>query len=234
MARMLSLEASTIRGSIGGRTYLANQYHQIVVRQRTAPVNPNTSLQTVIRSSFAAASTAWKDTDEANRIAWQDYADSLVYQGPLGPYSVPGRSVFLSNISFAYNLNYRTEYPPSVSLVAPTIPGFASLSHIHITPLTAVGIGFEVNYHNAEAEDMVVALWRSRAFGETRRRFKGPFLGHSLKHGLVAPDTDGVVAFSELTDGLVYFVFLRAVVGPGNHRITIDYYIRAIAEETAI
>lgn len=234
MARMLSLEAAIVRGSIGGRTYLANQYHQIVIRQRTSPVNPNTSFQTMIRAAFANSSVLWNGLTDEERTAWDDYAASLVYQGPLGPYSLPGRNVFLSNITFGYYLNYRTGLPPTLYTQAPELPGFCAITDIHTDVLSAPGIGFSLNCFNSDPDPLIVAAWRSRAFGPARMRFKGPFASHTLKTITVGPDSAGLIDFEGLTDGAVYFVTVRAMALTYGYRISTDSFVRAVSAEVVI
>jgi len=78
---LLALGAS---GSIGGMTASRNRYG-FYLRARTPPVNPNTSRQMQARAIFAAVANGWSaSATQAQRDAWQVYADAIVWKGALG------------------------------------------------------------------------------------------------------------------------------------------------------
>jgi hypothetical protein len=105
--RMLSQLATVARGSVGGVTFTANQHHAIVCRARVSPVNPMTQRQSQMRAAFGDAQSLYEALSAADKLAWQDYADTLTFEGPLGNYSVTGRSVCLGNLATALYLDDR-------------------------------------------------------------------------------------------------------------------------------
>lgn len=234
MARMRGIHASEIRGSIGGNTFFPNQFHQIVIRQRTSPVNPNTNFQAQIRGSFSDASVEWALLTDAQRTRWNNYAATLVYPGPLGDYSLPGRQVFLSNYGTARYLDDRDLDLGTVVSDGPVIPGFLGLSNLTVTPLAAAGTGFSVNFQNPNSEDVCVYAFRSRAFPITRNTYQGSFLSASLDSSNVLTTGSGIIDFEDLAAGAVYFVKVRAIVDDGPLRISSKYVIRAVASTTAV
>lgn len=233
-ARMRGIHASEIRGSVGGNTFFPNQFHQIIIRQRTSPVNPNTNFQAQIRGSFSDASTEWALLTDAQRERWENYAATLVYPGPLGSYTLPGRQVFLSNYGTARYLDDRGLDLGTVVHDGPVIPGFLGLSNLTITPLAAAGVGFSVNFQNPNNEDVCVYAFRSRAFPITRNTYQGSFLSASLDSANLPGPSSGLIDFTDLSDGAVYFVKFRAIVDDGPLRISSKYVLRAVATETVI
>jgi len=75
---------TAMSGSVGGTTHARNRYG-FYVRNRTKPVNPNTDLQNLVRSTLATLTTRWSQTlDQPQRDAWDLYGDSVVMKNALG------------------------------------------------------------------------------------------------------------------------------------------------------
>src|SRR3989304_3521663 len=143
MARMLSQVATIMRGSVGGLTYSANQFHQITIRARTAPVQPGTNRQQEIRNSLSAASLRWKDVlDASERAKWDNYAPTCVYSGPMGTYVVPGRSLYIAGRGLMENIFTNYGGIGALSDAEPSQPGFYARSGIEVGGATATGTGF--------------------------------------------------------------------------------------------
>lgn len=230
--RMTSHIASVARGSVGGITYTANQYYQIITKARTAPVQPNTTNQSRVKGAFSQASTDWLTQIQSVRDNWATYAASLVYEGPLGQYSVSGRSVFMSNIGLYNYLISRGVTFQSGSLLAPTETGFLGIGDVQFDAPTAVGIGFNVSIDNPNTEDVLAVMEISRPFDLTRNTFKGPFLSSSLVTLAINTLDTADVDFTGLTLGKVYFLRLRLIVDDGAKRISHVSYYRVEAQQT--
>lgn len=231
MARILSPVWSTIRGSIGGTTYLSNQWHQIVARQRTAPVNPQTSRQGVIRTGFGDGSSRWQDLTAAQRSNWNDYADTCEYQGPLGNYTVPGRQLFVGTMAL---VTYTNAIDPANAITpivtAPTTPGFFSgLTITPSLPTTIPSTGIALSIENTTGETARILSARSFAFPATRNRYKGPFLSSTSKLSIINSGTASILEYTDLADGLVYFIRLRAWTPNVAHRISAEYIFKLTA-----
>jgi len=229
---MLSPIASTLRGSIAGLTFLSNQYHQIVVRQKTAPVNPKTTNQEIMRLCFANASNVWRNLSDVQRSAWADYAKSVTYSGPLGNYNVTGRNIFMSNLSLVYYINTRSLDTIVVSLSAPSEDGVPSWAQCTIAPPVAPGTGFSVRLGNSSGSAMNYFITHSIPFDPTRLRFKGPFDSETACSDSVADAGVVDVDFLGLALDRVYFVRVRGVTIEGPHRSTFDIIKRAVASTT--
>lgn len=123
--RMLSHIASNMLGSVGGITYMNNPFHQIVGRQRTVPVQPNTNNQVFAKSAFSDAVQAWEQTSISNRQGWDDYAATVTYTGPLGDYHPSGRMLAIAQYQvIGYLINQQfTEFADGLSMEPPQLPG---------------------------------------------------------------------------------------------------------------
>lgn len=230
MAKILSSVWSVIRGSIGGTTYSANQFHQIIARARTAPVNPNTSKQTAARSAFSGAVQLWNTLSIADRQGWEDYADTLVYVGPLGPITVPGRDVFIGNLQVALFLNGQVGFPAVIDTTPPVIPGFLNIENvlpIPFTPIMATGVSFSFTQNGVE--DVIGYSLRSFMFGNSRNRFKGPFLSNTLQQVTVVAPGSGVMDFEGLVEDGKYFMNPRFITLVAPFRLSARFFLDAIA-----
>ena len=78
---------SDLRGSIGGTVFSRNS-SGAYARNRTKPVNPNTTKQSTVRAFFAAISQTWRTLSEANRLTWNSLAPTFARLNRLGQ-SVP-------------------------------------------------------------------------------------------------------------------------------------------------
>ncbi len=85
-----------ISGSIGGVTFARNTYGNYI-RNRTTPTNPNTSRQQKVKAGIAFLAAAWAQTlSDAQRIAWNLYAASVVMTNRLGePTFFSGYNMFI-------------------------------------------------------------------------------------------------------------------------------------------
>ena len=211
MARMTSPVFGIIRGSINGATYLANQYHQIICRGRTAPVQPNTQIQTMLRSSFAGAAGLWKGLTGAERQDWQQFAQTVVYAGPLGNYYVTGRNLMMGAVGLVKYL--RNQYLPTITVV-PTVPpgsGRYQLNNVVPAVLAAAGVGFQISISNTYGVAIAALVEISRPFDVSRNRYKGPWDTSRTQAKLIANPSTSVVTFEDLIDGYRYFYRVRAV-----------------------
>jgi len=71
-------------GSVAGNTHARNRYGNYI-RAKTKPINHNTARQIQVRSTIADLTTRWAQTlSDAQRVAWQLYADSVNMKNRLG------------------------------------------------------------------------------------------------------------------------------------------------------
>lgn len=234
MAKFLSQVYSTIRGSVGGITYTANQFQSLIARARVSPVNPNTPKQTMMRSSFSGASARWLAATDAVRTAWNDYALTCTYEGPLGTYSIPGRQMFISNISTALYLTARGVALEAITDAAPVVPGFLNPEDVAPVVPIIIGTGIRWSMGNHTGEEIYGYSERSVSWNPTRYRFKGPFLTETLDAIEIPDNTLQNLEFTGLAEDMIYFTNPRAISGQPPFRMSSPFYLRHVAETIVI
>lgn len=229
--KFLSQVYTVARGSVGGITYTANQFQALIARARVSPVNPNTVRQTMIRSAFSGAEQLWQNLTDTVRQGWEDYADTLIFSGPTGTYTVPGRQVFVGNIATALYLNAVLGVPALIVTNAPTIPGFLDLENVQTSaPLGPAVTGIGLTADQNGAEDVVIYAARSFAFNPSRNRFKGPMLSHTLDSVTIAAPGTGILDFVGLTVDAIYFTNPRGLTAQAPFRQSAPFFLRHVAE----
>lgn len=230
MAKFLSQVYTSIRGKVGGIVYTKNQFAGLVARSFTSPTNPGTDGQSVIRSSFDDANARWVGLSQGDRDLWESYAATLSYQGPHGSYKLPGRQVFMSNLSLAIF----GEHGAYGSLVAgddpPLTAGFLSVGPIAsalFVTASETGIAFSIG--NNSGEDCVAIVQRSIAFEKTRRVYRGPWL-FDENQGVDCPNLQSTLGtFTGLVADKRYFMRIRCISEVAPHRISSEYYLSSLA-----
>jgi len=236
MARMLGIHASGIRGSIGGNTFTANQYHQIVIRQRTAPVQPQSNARDLIRSAFGGAVGAWNAATDAQRTNWNQYAETVVRNGPLGTYRPSGRNLAVGQYAVTNYLNDVASLDLGMlpSMDAPEKAGALVFDTLTIGPPEGVGIGFNVKAQNDNGESGYVYAVRSLQTADSRRYWSGPFDPDTTQAELVADEDASSIDFLNLVDGGVYFVKVNLISSAVKRRMAQPFILRAVASETTV
>lgn len=237
--RFLSQVYTIGRGSVGGITYFANQFHQLLARARTSPVQPNTPYQTGIRSAFDGADALWLGLTPAEREAWEDYAPTVQYQGPLGPYTVPGRQLFIGTLALSTYANAIFPDVFEVSTDPPVVAGRFNPGDVQASGYTGATQGIAISLDNPSADLAIVVTDVSLAFNVTRNRYKGPWLS-SAKHLETIPlgphsfNIDRPVG----TVGKAIFTRTRCFTAAPHptagtpHRLSADFFLRHICEVT--
>lgn len=84
MALVVLPEGTQISGSIGGTTWSHNRFGAYK-RNRSIPVNPNTSRQVAVRNAVRSIAIAWETVlTEVQRGAWETYAAGVDWINKLG------------------------------------------------------------------------------------------------------------------------------------------------------
>lgn len=121
-----------LSGSTGGVTASRNRYGQYL-RNRTVPVNPNSSRQQIARAAFATASQLWKGLSQAQRNAWAAYADGTPVLNKLGESVIlSGNAMFTRTFAYVASMG---EAPQDYTN-APTVPGLCSLGQLDLNVVT--------------------------------------------------------------------------------------------------
>lgn len=175
MAKLISPVWSIIRGSIAGTTYLSGPSNTIIARQKTAPVNPASGPQSIIREGLVNASALWKEVIDADgHEKWNAYAATLSPSGPLGPYEVTGQNAFIQAYVTAFWMEqWGASITPGVD--APDLTGYLDVGGYLLVDRVSAGTGFQLNATNYSGEAAVISVQLSNAWTESKNFFKGPW-----------------------------------------------------------
>lgn len=234
MARMLSHLMSNILGSVGGITYLNNPFHQIVARQRTVPVQPNTVPQVRAKTSFSGAVQAWEQATEQQRLDWAAYAQTVTFQGPLGPYKPTGRMLAIAQFQITgYLLSAGAiGFMGGSVMDAPVLPGLLVITNPNIQAALPGNTGFLIAFTNNNGRPIVAFSERSFKQSDARNFYKGPWVASTLD-AVVCPDQDSeTMAYNDLVEDGIYFVKLRFITSGLGRRYSQEVILRATAVTT--
>lgn len=95
MAIFRSSLLADVRGSIGGSVYSRNRSGSYI-RNRTKPINVNSTNQTAVRDRFGSIASDFQTLDRAGALAWTQYAALLPRFNALGEEYIPsGKQIFI-------------------------------------------------------------------------------------------------------------------------------------------
>lgn len=120
MALFRSPLFADIRGSIGGTTFSRTRGGSIA-RNRTNPINPNTTRQAAVRADLNNLAFIFNTFDRSTVEAWNEVAASYPTKNKLGEEYVPsGKQLFISCGLNLRSINVLTN--PILPSAAPAIP----------------------------------------------------------------------------------------------------------------
>lgn len=172
--------AAEIRGSINGTTFSRNK-SGAYMRNRTVPVNPNSSRQLYIREAMSQAAFAWSTVlTEGQRNAWRLYASTTPVTNRLGDsINLSGFNMYCRAATFlAYatgSIAAAATAPPSPGLAAPI--AFDELN-LHASDSTTPNILAGVLESPSEGivEAGVAMFWISPPLSQGTAFYKGPWI----------------------------------------------------------
>lgn len=230
MAKFLSLVYSSIRGKVGGLVYTKNQFAGLVVRAFTAPTNPGTEPQSLIRSSFDEASIVWQELTQVQRDSWNAYAATLVYEGPHGTYKLPGRQVFMSNYTLASYMEANGYGSAATNVDPPLIAGFLNIGPVNVVDfVTASETGVAFSVGNPGVDPCTVLAQISIGYNQTKNVHRGPWITAQNQGLDIAAASSATGTFAGLVVDKAYFMRIIAVSESAPLRVSAPYFLRSVA-----
>lgn len=173
MALFKSQVISVASGSVGGLTYSRNRYG-MYMRNRSLPVNPQTSFQVAVRSAMGTLTSRWVETlTAAERAAWETYAGAVQVLNKVGD------AVFLTGLAMYVRCNMeRAVRGTGVVDAAPTVYDLGSLSPLTFAVTAATGVvsvGFDNTDGWATADGGLLMVYASRDLSPSINFFAGPY-----------------------------------------------------------
>jgi hypothetical protein len=205
MAKVISLIASSILGSIGGITFYNGPGGQILARQRTNPVQGTSPWREAVRNAMSEAATDWGYLTFAQQNAWQAWATAHTTRS--------GRHEMIAGKSL---LRYCAELPLTTAPViiawdaAPEFPLVPTLTVTAVAP-TLPGTGIGVTVHNTSPIAEYVFIEYSTPFGHSRNFWKGPWLPGSQDGAALAAGASKTFNYYAGVAGDRIFARVRAV-----------------------
>lgn len=205
MAKILSPIIDVGSGSVAGITFTRTREHQVVMRQRTVPVNPNTVNQIAVRNGFAQAASDWETTFGSNRTAWEAYADTLTWYTKLGNAFTPtGRAAFIQVRSLLGYLDNQNLLAYVARMTPGDEPGSFNIPMPVVGALAAPGIGFQLTFANNQTHSVGLYVRRAISISNGTNYFKGPYDPSTGSVITVVTEDEAVASFTGLIDGARY------------------------------
>lgn len=213
-------------GKIGGNVYARNR-GGMYVRTWAKPVQPDTPLQTAVKSYMGAAVGVWTNTlTQAQRDAWTLYAANTPVVNRLGDtVYLTGQNHFIAQyVSAIQGLVGGAACSPVLN--GPTSFGMAVLpGSIALTP--SEGTGLSITYDNTEewanTDGGALLVYLGQPRSNSRVFFKGPwrFCGYVDGDSVTAPTSPLVLSPSglpfTLTEGQRVSIAVKALAGDGRY-----------------
>lgn len=229
MAKIVSPVWSIIRGSIGGTTYFAGPGGQILARARTAPVDPGSLFQTIMRSSFNYAAGLWDALTVGNQILWNTYASQLTIPKATGNYTPTGRQMFMAGIALQKYMDTRGLVTPTEVTSPPATTGFLLPSNLSMAAPSGIGTGFALNITADPTDDTTVMMNVAGPFDKERYFWKGPW-DTSIAVGSIVPGGTSVqIDRLGLQVGRIYFIRVKCVADDASPRVSAEFFLRGEA-----
>lgn len=168
---------ASISGSIGGTTFSRNR-GGAYARNRTVPINPNSEFQAIVRSLMSNLANIWAETlTDAQRTAWEAYAEAVPLPNPLGEdRNVGGVGMFIRGNLVRGQIGYGdlplvSDGPTILSLSAFTPPAIVGI----VASTDTASISFDNTDAWANEDDAGMAIYASRPKNPGVNFFKGPY-----------------------------------------------------------
>jgi hypothetical protein len=229
---------SMMRGSVAGITYSANRYSAIIARNRTIPVQPNTTYQQIMRSALSWASAAWDALTDGQRHGWDDYASTVTLSGPQGEYTPTGRDMFIAGTSLHHYALLRGLHLDQTTTQEPEFDGLLTFTDV---PEYTYDVGppevssINITIHNLNDEDCLFLVQRSLFYSTARYFHKGPWMTKNVAALQIdAGDNDSFSLVDCPVDRAIFFRIRAVVNQPGppaaGHRISAAAILRVSTE----
>lgn len=208
-------------GSSGGTTASRNRYGAYF-RVKSIPVNPQSSLQTSVRSTFSQLVASWSLLTTAQRAAWATYANSVPRTDVFGNTIVlTGRDLYIGCNSL------RVQAGLSVVSDGPTTLTLPLLTEPTITVSEASGISMAYDNTDGWAGEVGggLLLFSSRPKSPQTNYCRGPYRFVGYEAGAGTPPTSPKVFATPpyaYTEG--QRVFTKAVAVMADGRISAAAY----------
>jgi hypothetical protein len=212
--------SASASGSAGGITVARNRYG-FYQKAKTTPVNPRTSLQSAVRSTFAQLCAAWSSLTAAQRAAWEEYSNATPRNDVFGNSQVVGgRAVFIGNNSIRVQSGLAVISAGPVIL---TMPGLTA-PVLTVTAGDPVSVAFTAGDEWTMPTGGGLSLFLVGPKSPTTNYCKGPYrFAGKIASGSTSPASPQTIA-SPFVYAAGQKVFYRMVAMTADGRISSPSY----------
>jgi hypothetical protein len=217
-----------MRGSIGGTTFAKNRYGSYA-RNRTKPVNPNSTRQGIVRAIMSTLYTAWAALTAAVQGQWKAYADNVKVLNRLGEQiNLSGYNMYCRTKAVFENagLTMPATAPTTFSLPAqdPTVVPTPDASSSNVS------IAFDNTLPWAGAVGGAMIVSQGLPVNPTVNFFKGPFRYAGKIDGAATPPTSPQVVALPLPMQAGQKVFLQIRIAEADGRVSNPFHCSGIVQ----
>lgn len=206
-------------GSVGGCVYSRNKFGSYI-RNRSLPVNTNSTQQTAVRSALTTLVVRWTSIlTSAQRSGWETWAANTPQTDSIGQtYNMTGQNAFISMNTM------RIQVGLTVIDVAPIIFAGASLTPTGPVSATAATSIISMSYNNADvwatAVGGALAIYVGRPQNPSKLFFDGPYRFMGRINGAVVPPTSPSPITSTFAFAVGQRIHIRARAMNANGQIS--------------
>lgn len=198
MAKVVSHLFASMRGSIGGITYLTTPAGAIIARMRNIPVQAASNPRTWIKGAMITRAAQWSAITEAQRTAWDVYAAAKGL--------ISGRDAFMAGTIFVQYIINSALAAPVVTDNAPDNLLDPGCSIVPGTPTAAGTDAVAVKVTNAGGANVLVLMEVSTGLNAARHFWKGPWDPARTKVTTLISGISTTYEFAGCNVGQRYFI----------------------------
>ena len=167
-----------ISGKIGGSVFARNRFGSYV-REHTIPVNPDTSRQDAVRTTFSTLAANWRDLlTEAQRTLWEEWALNSPQKNRLGDVFIPtGMNAYISVNAVRPSIpaGFSATPPAEFGLCNPIVPTSSGFTASEGTGLISVDLATSIAGWTDDLDDDMAMFYVSKPVSAATNFIAGPF-----------------------------------------------------------
>lgn len=200
-----------IRGSSGGNVFSRNR-SGAYVRNRTAPLNPQTTSQSAARSLFGNLAQAWRALTAEQRAQWNAAVDDYPYLNKLGQTrTYSGQQLFMT-------LNRNLQSVDTAQLDSPAAPaGVGTVASMTLTAVASTGVITVTPVINDEDGNTEYSVLATRPVSAGRN-----FAGRSTKRSIDVYTEAALEAGADI--GTTYASIFGPITGQAGSKIFVTVF----------
>lgn len=217
------------RGSVGGTVFSRNK-SGAYMKQRTAPINPKTILQSQIRALVALVSASWRTaTTAAQKAAWAVYASNVPAKNKLGEViNLSGFNQFVKSNLAAQNAGLSAIADAPIVF---TLPGEdPTLAAVVSEAAQTIAVTFDATRDWCDQDDAALLVYMGTPQDTSINFFDGPWrFAGKIEGDSVTPPTTGATVPCPYPVAAGQKIFVQAKILREDGRLSDMFRCTAVA-----